>query len=337
MTQDFAFERCSDPLYRSVPLPYDTRIAVLGIPTTFRSNARPVVDLVDEALGHWRGSESHAGPESQGEVTIRFIVHDVPHEGDGRSTIQYRMPDAHRLLLTTRGAVGIADVDRRDAVLYVAPALVHDREHFRYGFMESLTLFIISFLDRLPLHAAAVARDGAALLLAGRAGVGKSTLAYAALRAGVPVMAEDVVWASLQPDLRVWGLTKTVHLPRDADQFFPELTDAAGTIVASGEEKTVVEVPRDAQPDLPVADNARVCLLERSNGTSCTLQRASPGEVMKFFAGNLETGFDMFEPAIRLQVEQRLAVTGGWQLRLGTDLSQAVRLLEEALNVMVAG
>jgi hypothetical protein len=337
MTQDFPFERCSDPLYRSVPLPYATRIAVLGIPTTFRSNARPVIDLIDEALGQWRGSECYVGPESQDEVTIRLIVQDVPYEDAGRSAIIYRMPDAHRLLLTARGAVGISDADRRDAVLYVAPALVHDREHFRYGFMESLTLFIISFLDRLPLHAAAVARDGAALLLAGRAGVGKSTLAYAALRAGMPVMAEDIVWVSLQPHLRVWGLTTTVHLPRDADQFFPELMDAAGTIVASGEEKTVMEVPPDARPDRPVADSARVCLLERNSGPGCVLQRASPEEVKQFFAGNLETGFDMFDPALRSRVEHQVAAPGGWKLGLGTDLSQAVRLLEEALNAMAAG
>ena len=47
-----------------------------------------------------------------------------------------------------------------------------------------MTLLLVARQDRQPVHAAMVAGGSAALLLAGPTGVGKSTLAYAAHRAG---------------------------------------------------------------------------------------------------------------------------------------------------------
>ncbi len=66
------------------------------------------------------------------------------------------------------------------------------------------------------LHAAGLAVGGAAAVLLGRSGVGKSTLTVAALREGVDVLADDVVVVGVEGGV-AWatGLSSTARLSRD--------------------------------------------------------------------------------------------------------------------------
>lgn len=75
---------------------------------------------------------------------------------------------------------------------------------------------LLGSCDRLLVHAAAVARDGAAALLTGPTGAGKSTTAYAAWKAGWSVLADD--WVLIAPSAagcRVCGLHRRPHAPAE--------------------------------------------------------------------------------------------------------------------------
>ena len=73
----------------------------------------------------------------------------------------------------------------------------------------------------LSLHATAVLLDGACLLFAGRSGAGKSTLAAHLVRAGFPLVTDDVCVLSEQgPDngVSVWPSTSSLKLATDSLQ-----------------------------------------------------------------------------------------------------------------------
>jgi hypothetical protein len=85
---------------------------------------------------------------------------------------------------------------------------------------------------RLPLHASAVGMEGAAIALCGHSGVGKSTLAAALHRRGLPVLCDDVGVVVLNADgevlfypgfprIKLWR-DALEHFELDADLLTPD-------------------------------------------------------------------------------------------------------------------
>ncbi|MBI4519532.1 MAG: hypothetical protein HY701_01740 [Gemmatimonadetes bacterium] len=316
----------SDPLRRSVPLDCVTVIPVLGIPVRFESNAARIVEAAEDAFGSWRVLSRQKDHISAEGVRVVIIV-QPGDEGEGpHAPFQYRMPDGQRVLIHTPGSVACSDPLRREAVAYVTSALVADREHFRYSMLEALTLALLSQLDRQPLHAAGLVRGSTALLVWGASGSGKSTLCYAALRAGLAVLADDVVYLQLEPRLRVWGMPGFLHLPPSAAAHFPELAGCTPSLLANGKEKLAVRAAEaDAVAPLPVVEHTGICLLERS-GAEPALESVAPAEIVRIIASAPESGFDVFADTIGPGLRQ-LAERGGWRLRVGDSPMGAVALL----------
>lgn len=329
----------TDPLYRDVALDHVTTIPVLGIPVRFASNAAEVTALAEEVFAAWRVLDGRPELRESEGVRARFILHEGDEGrvddagGAGHVALRYRMPDARRVLLMTPGSMGLADPDRREALAYVTAELVGDRQHFRYGVLEALVLAVLTQLDRRPFHAAALVRNGAALLLAGPSGVGKSTLTYAGMRAGLRVLAEDTVNLQLEPTPRVWGMPGYLHLPPDARSHFPELADRKATLMANGKEKLAIDLKAiDAVAALPVAERAGLCVLA-AGAPRPTLERIDAATVEAALTAVRETGFDVFEDTVP-DVVRRLAPDGGWRLRLSDDPAAAVPLLSRMFDAL---
>jgi hypothetical protein len=289
-----------------------------------------VIALAQNALGPWLAGVREP-PTEREPVIVRIEV-----EADGaapafgsRVDLGYQV-EGHRLTITGLGVQASADFETRRAEARVSVRVIDDAEHFRYGVLESLALFIISRLDRQPLHAAAVARGGHVILLVGPAGVGKSTLTYAALQAGFRVFAEDLVWLQLRPGPRVWGLANRIHLPADSPRYFPELADRVPAVVAAGESKIVVPIHAHQRPDLPHTRSATVCLLGR--GAAATLRRVEPSVVRHHLAPT-EPGFRVFADTIGPALDA-LAAPGGWQVTLSSRPADAIPLLERVASAI---
>jgi hypothetical protein len=75
------------------------------------------------------------------------------------------------------------------------------------------------------VHAAAIAVDGAAVLLAGPGGAGKSTTTFACLRQGLDVLGEDHCLVAVDPPVTAFGLYCAGKLTDDALSAFPDLCD----------------------------------------------------------------------------------------------------------------
>lgn len=321
-----------DTLYRDVRLDYRVQLPVLGIPVEYRTNAPEIIEAVNDAFGVWRALEPR-GEQSASLVQVRLVLHAGSEGSAEHPTVSHRLPDPERLLVQTLGSIGCADGSRRDAVAYVTPQLVADRAHFRYSVVELLTLFLVTQQDRLPLHAAGLVRGDAVLLLAGPTGVGKSTLGYAAVRAGHRLFSEDVVYVQREPTLRIWGLGIHVHLPVEAARWFPELERETPSLLMNGKRKLAVAVEEAGTP--LVVERAALCLLARGPGP-VRFGRERSDELARAVAEWLEPGFDRFaEPLERAM--RRLTAQGGWRLTLSDDPADALPYLEEMLTALDDG
>jgi len=341
-----AHDSPSDPHLRHVVTDHGAELPILGIPVHFRSNERRVVELVEEAFGGWSSENLPPREAPAEEVRVTLVVHEGDEVGGGLPPLRYRYPDRRRILFTSPGSVGVADATRREVHAWVTPALVRSEHHFRSGVVEALTLAVLAHLDRTPLHSAAVLRDGCAVLLAGPSGVGKSTLSYAAVRAGWQLLAEDHVNVQLEPDLRVWGRSPFLHLPPEARRHFPELEGREPSLLHGGKEKVPVDVRRRGAlaPESVVAGaRARICVLGRrarpgpdeASGAP-RLEAMDPDQVTEALPWGSEVGFDIFRHEIAAAVD-RLARPGGWRLVLGGEPQDALPLLERIVDEVDGG
>jgi hypothetical protein len=128
---------------------------------------------------------------------------------------------------------------------------------------------------KLPLHAAAVAIDGRAILLLGRAGAGKSALAAALARAGMSVLADEAALVSEACCLPAGG---PLHLADDmltAAGVDPAGLPQCGLFSKLPKRQWQGGSTPDPEP-YPIA--AVVCLGERVTGTGSQPSRLAPSE-----------------------------------------------------------
>lgn len=177
----------------------------------------------------------------------------------------------------------------------------------------------------MAVHGSAIVRHGRAILLRGPSGSGKTTLAYAASRSGFQALAEDVVWIDLKAGL--WrGIPWFFHLLPDASRLFPELAGLEPVFESAG--KIKLEVVLDETRAIPEALPGPVVLLERAGRNG--LEPLAPGEALELWRHS-PAGTEESFPGYDRHVEDLLK-DGAWRLYLGTDLEEALDLLETLLR-----
>jgi hypothetical protein len=196
-------------------------------------------------------------------------------------------------------------------------------------------LFLACRYRRATLHAAAVLHRGRCVLLAGEDGAGKSTLAYACLRSGFGLVAEDIVFVEDDRDaahsesaMQAWGVPWRLHLLPDAIRFFPELRHAAHVEQMNGEKKLRVSV-RNVRSDAAVTHATvwGVCSLGRSDSNSAAIGRANPARVRD--ALTHIKGDPLLDRAAMAAAADRLLAGRLAHLEVGADPNRAVETLRK--------
>lgn len=124
---------------------------------------------------------------------------------------------------------------------WITPNVADSPLYLRYHLLEAAVLSMITALYALPLHAACVSWDGIGILLCGDSGAGKSSLAYAASRAGWTFISDDASYMPLNRDDRmVIGNSHQVRFRDSGVVLFPELEGRPITPRAAG--KPSIEV-----------------------------------------------------------------------------------------------
>ncbi len=307
---------------------YVTVLPVLGIGTRFETDDPVVARIVEEAFGMWRTldpGDTCVAPEAASPLLVHIDVVDGdegPLGPDGHAPARYSCPDETCVVVETAASVAVSEPLRREAVARVTRGLVADRPHFRVEILEAVTLALLSQFDRHPVHAAALAWRGRAVLLAAPSGIGKSTLAYHCHLAGLDLLGEDHVRVQLEPRLRVWGWPARVRL-RDA---------ASGRSASPNAPKAAIDVEAGISAARLVADEISVCSLSRDGGPA-SLEPLDAAELAHALDAQLAPGFDRFPkrwPAVR----EALASRGGWRLNLSDAPREGVALVERVLDRM---
>jgi hypothetical protein len=315
------FVPTTDPLLRHPSLPHSIVLDIMGIETCYETNSVYVRDLVEETFRPWA---RHGG--STARVHVRVVVHDG-EEGVGvHPIVRYISTPDGRLILQSPGSVAIVDGSRRESLAYVTTALAGDREHFRTAVLEAITFALLACFDRHPVHAAAIARAGRVLLLAGPSGMGKSTIAYLAHTAGMSVLSDDRVWVQLEPHLRIWSGPATARLKPASVSLFPELRSGS---TPANEEKVVVPLTAANNQVGNAADQVVVCVLAR--GDRAALDRTPESALAAALMSQLAPGFDRFPDRVD-RVIGAVTAGGGWRLTLTNDARDALPFIRSMLE-----
>jgi hypothetical protein len=319
----------------SVELSEQLVLPVLGHPVRFATNDPRVLDVVRESFGAWAALDPalHVALPLATPVEIRIHV----HAGTAPWVLpRYELVDADRLLLhldaqdpaadqaNGERSVGAADRTQRCAAVTLGQAHLDHPATFRYGVVEALVRFLLTGPQRLPLHGAALVRDGRALVLGARSGTGKSTLAWAALHDDWSLLAEDIVYVQPAPSHRLWGGDALLHVPTASARFFPALAHRRADVRMGDASKIAVRAP--GAPAL-TARAMVLCAVDR--GSAPSLRRADRVTVIGRLVAR-EPGFARHADALERALLSWPDVQT-WALTLGDDPHQALPLLRAML------
>lgn len=318
-----------DVLLRHRETPLGDDFPILGVPTRVLASDEGLLEAARTAFGGWAPLAAHPDLLFGEGVRVRLIRHEASGDGPG-AEVRYRVPHPGLLIVTTPGSVGVADLEAREVVAYVTGELLADGAHFRHAFLSALTLATVTSRDRIPLHAAALSRGDAALLLHGPSGVGKSSLVLAAAQRGMEILSEDIVYAELERGPRLWGMPGAVHLTEDALRFFPGLEPGRRVVRTGGKTKLSVSLPAGIRAVPLPALRAGTCLLRRGSGPPAVTP-ATNDEVEAVLTGATESGFDWFAHQAA-GASGLVTGRGAWHFDVGSDPHAAAAALEELLG-----
>jgi hypothetical protein len=326
------FSPANEQLGHTAPLNEALEAPLLGVPTRYRSNSQVVIAAAARALAPWRDLPA-ALVEPGPPLAVDIVVHPVgpgdPPVGQGERFL-YRA-HGNTLIAAAGGSLLTARMDQGGALAFVTPELAADELALRASVIEGLGLLLANHRDRTPIHAAAVALAGRAVLLLGPSGAGKSTLCYACVREGFALLAEDTVCVSLARGLRLWGHPGLIHLAPDAPRLFPELARLEPRVRPNGKRKLAVDPAAMGVAPATHAERAIICLIERGQGQESRIAPLPAEQVVGALVGRPEAGFDMLGGRMRVAADA-LAASPAYRLSVGTNPGTAALLLRHLVE-----
>jgi len=256
----------ASPLAAASILPLSRIFHPLGFNVEIRTNHPAVLEAATEVWGHLRARRGAPA------VIAAFSVH-------GHNSLicpPAPKPLAHEHLLALvadADNVAFCDLNQGFAFAALSRSAVSNLLYFRYHFLESIPLALLSARYAPALHAACVSRNGTGLLFCGCSGAGKSTLSYACARAGFTYTSDDASYLILDsPTPRVAGHSHKFRFRPHSRDLFPELRDRELTPRLEG--KPSIEVPTNSIPGIRAAPDSPVhalIILKRSPGATARL------------------------------------------------------------------
>lgn len=252
-----------------------------------------------------------------------------------------RGPDGADVIAVHEAGVGaVTLVDRRAReLLYRVPDVSTLPWWERAAPLRPALFWALSEPGRHLVHAGAVgdAQRGG-VLLAGAGGSGKTTVALAALAAGMAYVADDYLLLHTDPEPVAWNMYGTAKLDAGHLARFSQLADAVSISPDPvADEKAVLDVdallPRALVRSLPV----RAVLVPHIRGARTRLRGASAGEALLALAPS--TTFQM--PFDDGQVVGSLAAVArrvpAFALDVGDDPDELAQAVERVLDALVHG
>jgi len=275
-------------------LGYEAEYPLLEVPVRVRSNNVQVMKNAGVALGHWQNCKMDK-KENFPELTVDIILQETdsgPPPDEYKFTHRYRdgiylASCGDNLLLALRNS--------GKAIAYVTNDLLENVAAFNWFVVEALSLFLVTYGRRVPIHASAVTNGDISIAFIGNSGAGKSSLAYTFLKSGFGLLAEDVIYMGMGDDFKVWGNSTRIHLLPDAINLFPELEGRIPIKRPNGKVKIQIPISEFSNPEPVFAvDNMYICVIEPNHlNNKSYIKPVSREYVSNFIMSSLEPGFNL--------------------------------------------
>jgi hypothetical protein len=314
---------------------HEKTLSVMGEQLLFQTNHLPFLETAERTFDKFPTANQTAYPP----LVLQLFVHAPAEQNNASQPALVAHSHGHLLTLSaSKDNFVVADLRQGYAFGYLTHALAENLDFVRYSFIEAAVQAMLG-LSRgfIAIHAAAVVRENACLLLTGPSGTGKSTLAYACLRQGYKLLSEDAVQAKVSGDqLQLWGMPWKCHLLADSLQFFPELQGQKAQMQVNGKWKALVNLAESyPQSMIANAQNGRLVFLKKSrDGIPAQLTRLSPAETRARFEAiwSWEIGWqDNYDHRLN-----DLIAPGAYSLQLGRTPDESIQALDQIFTLAPA-
>ena len=222
---------------------------------------------------------------------------------------------------------GSFSLQPRAGWLRVSRPALGERGWFRYHLLEALVLTALDAVFFTPVHAACITRKDLrperGVLLCGDSGAGKTTLAFAAARAGWTLVSEDGVHLAADAATTAVGGAHTFRLREQARALFPELESRSASMARNGKMAIAVEAGATGMSTAWSTFIKHSVFLERRTGPA-SLSELRPDQGLPYF---LEWVRNPDRAAAEIRARDLLA-RGCWRLQYD-EFPDAIRLLEQ--------
>lgn len=186
------------------------------------------------------------------------------------------------------------------------------------------------------VHAGAVARNGAGVLLAGKGGSGKSTVALLCAGAGLDYLGDDYVLLSTEQTPTAFSLYGTAKLAPEGLTRVPFVGRGAGEERGPEEEKLVLDVGRRFPDRLKGAAAVKAVVLPRVATEGRTrASRVSAAEALRTLAPSSMLQLPYAQGDSLASMAALVAGRPAYALELGPDVSNVPGLITELIEAGV--
>jgi hypothetical protein len=310
---------------------------VAGFRLALSSRRDDLLQLLERRLARYRATGATATPD----LEVHY-VDDLPPRDDAAPAGTLRTvyepggglvrhaPESDTLHAEVRGASMHADLRR--GVARIAGGSWSGAQ--RYVAVHTLTTLVLMEAlkrrGRFALHAGCLARDGRAVLVAGKSGAGKSTLALALADCGLDYLSDDLVF--LRPGAggppKVLGFADAVGVSSGTVRLIPGLAAACASETEPGFPKHLVRVEHLFPNRIVAASQGSVLVFPEIAATDHSeIEPMDPGEAwLRLVPDVLLTD----EASSRAHLSAIASLTGHvscHRLRSGRDLKASARLV----------
>jgi hypothetical protein len=183
------------------------------------------------------------------------------------------------------------------------------------------------------VHAAAVGDERGAVLITGKGGVGKSTVALACLERGLTYLGDDYVLVQIDPAPRVHSLYATAKLDRHQLARFPRLAGLEGDREGRTDRKTVLYLHPAMRDRLATSLPLRAIVTPRITGRAPTdLEAIAPDEQRRAASLTTLSQLPQAGPETHDFIARLVSLLPGRRLALGSDLAALPAVVEGLLT-----
>ncbi len=326
-----------------------------GLPLNVTSNSGGILNPVNDLLAYFRTPFQAADPE------IDFLLMESPlsnfaaleiirregkllfdSEGDDELGLsrdggfELKYFSWRDMFIADFGSKGILVLDIFKGLglgLFPDPSAIHPAIFSNFIFISGLSE-VIRPRNLMLIHAAALAKDGKAILIPGFTGGGKTTLSVALLRGGFKILSDDRPFLRKATDgFNLLAFPEDVDVTEQTISFFPELANGPCDLFKMGLRKKKFWVEKVYPNSIIDAAKPKVLLLP--NIVDHPVSRLKPMPKIEAVSKLLPHGLLVFDREIAEHhfhlLCQLVEEMDCYQIDFGKDLLEVYKLIEKIL------